>query len=433
MRVQVSALYLAWSLPLLATLAWLMPPWQNPDEPAHFERAVQIAHGGLVGTRVAGEAGGISDRAIITSWAPLVDLIGHPERRVSTMSLQAAESVGWGDPAWVSFPNSAQYPPFLYLPGVVGYGLGRVLSLTVVQTLLLARLLTATGAAIITAAALTLAQRTRPLLTALALLPMTVSLYAAVTQDALLIALALLVVALLDRAISKQRLASPGETTLIAASLALIGMARPPYVMLVPVLLLGTRRLWVLGVIIATAATWWAFVLTRVSVRFPPAEPARQAVFMQRHPGVFVKAIFATLGRYGSDVWCQFIGQPGWLDVVLPVPFIAGASAALGLAALASCLGPARRPWLAGVAVLLAAGSLAMSQYVTWSRPGAPLIDGLQGRYFLPPAAILSLALPAIPRVPWLRLAANAGLVLLAISSAAVTVHAVALRYYLGG
>jgi uncharacterized membrane protein len=154
---------------------------------------------------------------------------------------------------------------------------------------------------------------------------------------------------------------------------------------------------------------------------------------MQRHPGVFVKAIFATLGRYGSDVWCQFIGQPGWLDVVLPVPFIAGASAALGLAAFASCLGPARRPWLAGVAVSLAAGSLAIAQYVTWTRPGAPLIDGLQGRYLLPPAAILSLALPAIPRVPWLRLAANAGLVLLAISSAAVTVRAVALRYYLGG
>ena len=44
--------------------------------------------------------------------------------------------------------------------------------------------------------------------------------------------------------------------------------------------------------------------------------------------------------------------------------------------------------------------------YVTFSPPGAPTVDTLQGRLFLPLAALLPLALPQVPSfgtrmVPW--------------------------------
>jgi uncharacterized membrane protein len=69
-------------------------------------------------------------------------------------------------------------------------------------------------------------------------------------------------------------------------------------------------------------------------------------------------------------------------------------------------------------------------QYLTWTVPGAPVVDGLQGRYFLPPALMLVTLLPKTERVVSRRDMVRAAVVLFPVISVAATVYTLLLRYY---
>ncbi len=75
---------------------------------------------------------------------------------------------------------------------------------------------------------------------------------------------------------------------------------------------------------------------------------------------------------------------------------------------------------------------MALAQYLTWTVLGSPVIEGIQGRYLLPPALLLGLlvrpsAAPAEAQAGWL----TAPVLLLPAFSLAVSVHAIVWRYYL--
>ena len=71
-------------------------------------------------------------------------------------------------------------------------------------------------------------------------------------------------------------------------------------------------------------------------------------------------------------------------------------------------------------------------KHFTYTAPGAPVVLTFQGRYFLPFAAVLPLALPRLvwPGTKILPFSV-AGLVLLALIEPVVVIRAVAIRYYL--
>jgi uncharacterized membrane protein len=72
-------------------------------------------------------------------------------------------------------------------------------------------------------------------------------------------------------------------------------------------------------------------------------------------------------------------------------------------------------------------------QYLSWTRPGAEIIDGVQGRYFIPLAAALALAVPGYRRLgPLIRPAALGGLAMFGVITPLVVVQALVVRYYMG-
>ena len=129
----------------------------------------------------------------------------------------------------------------------------------------------------------------------------------------------------------------------------------------------------------------------------------------------------------------QLVGKLGWLDTRLPTFFILMAAGVLILTFLSATAGPARRPWLPAVAVLVGVLIMGVSFYFVQSPPGLPIVAGLQGRYFLPFAAASALAFPCLPAfgrriLPF----AAAALALLALSGPVVVVDTLVARYYLG-
>ena len=426
------ALYFAFTLPFLAVLALITPPWQNPDEPLHMARIVQIAHGELLASRAWGTAGGTSDRAIYDAYRPVQRAAMHPDQRLSRPDLAASNAVRWSSTlAYTSFPNTAQYPPIFYLPAAVTYWAGRAGGLSIDRTLLLIRLVNATLFAAFTTGALVLARGTRPLLLAILLLPTTLFIACAASQDSLLTAATVLAVALLDRITAAPRPATRTEALSVAALLIGIAAARPPYAgfLLLLLLLKPTRRTVLLATLSATLVLAWCLTIAlHVSVKLGGADMPRQLAFLAANPGQIPAILFRTLHHDAGALWQQFIGVLGWADTTLPLPYLRAQTAILVLAALASHTA-ARPRALAAWGICFAVTTIFILQYLTWTWPGQNEITGVLGRYFTAPAFVAALALPW-PVLRRLRAPAYAAIALVACTTPAIVIHAEFFRYY---
>jgi hypothetical protein len=439
-------LYLAWAMPFLVALAWLMPPFQNPDEADHYLRAVQIARGEVFAFRLArptGESppnsGGHSDPGIVAANTPFSHLAFKPQQRVHKADYDTARLINFGKDDVIGFGDTAIYPPFLYIPDILGIWFSELVSGKVITSLYLSRLANAVVALAISFLALVAARHTRSAIAALAMLPMTSALYVSASQDALIISLCLLVVGIVDRVGTEQRPASVGELVVIGIAAALVGMARPPYAVtaLLPLAIRQRSSLRELGTTLGISAcmlVWVAFSMRTVSVPMHGADAAVQFKHLLHSPWAILPLAWHTMTRSGVGYLREFIGVLGWLDTPLPRWFLLAASAALGAGLLGVCASPSGpRPWLPVLAVILGSAAIFGAQYLTWTRPLAPFVDGVQGRYFIPLAAVLALALPAAPNfirpaLPWLSMA---GILLLANLAPAVVLRTIVLRYYL--
>jgi uncharacterized membrane protein len=430
-----AAAYLAFVLPLLLTLAVVTPPWQNPDEPLHLARIVQIAHGGLLGSRAWGTAGGVSDAAIYDAYRPVAHASMHPDQHLSRQEIEASNAVSWSAKiAYTSFPNTVQYPPPFYLPAAAIYWAGRAGQFSVNRTLLLMRLVNALLFAAITASAVYLAGRTRPLLVAVLLLPTTLALACAAGQDSLLFASTALAVALMDRIVAAQRSAASAESLLIAALLTCIAAARPPYAGFLLALLLLDPRLRARNLALMAAASaivlaWCLDVALHVSVKLGGADMPRQIAFITADPGQILPIIARTLHNAAWKYWQQLIGVLGWTDTILPNSYILAQTVVLALAA-AACAGPSRGKAVTAAGIAFAILTIFLLQWLTWTWPGQPEITGVLGRYFVPVAMMLGLALPA-RKIRYLPQAAWAAIAAIACVTPAVVIHAELIRYYL--
>jgi uncharacterized membrane protein len=432
----IAGLVLAYLLPLLLTIAVVTPPWQNPDEPLHMARAVQVAHGGVLGYRAWTTAGGLSDPAIYDAYQPVRHVAMRPAERLSQADLAASAAVHFGrGTSYLSFPNTAQYPPFFYVADAIAYWIGRAARLSIDHTLLLARAANATLFSFAAAAAMAYARRTRWLLAAVLLMPATLALACSASQDAPMLAATSLSVALLDRVVDERRAATRTEGLVIAVLLAGVAMARPPYAGFIAILLLLDPRptstsLRIAGAAATCVLAWCLLVALHTTVPLSQADWHAQLGFLAANPGQIPSIIGATARAYLGDYWQQLIGVLGWTDTPLPRAYDVFATLVLILAAAASAAGSARMIWAPLAGCMFAAVAIFVLQYLTWTWPGQLVITGVLGRYFTPLAMVLALALPAWRWAARLRSSATLGLVALAAVTPAVMLHAILFRYY---
>ena len=298
---------------LLATalLAIEVPPFRNPDEPAHFLRATQVAAGGLLGTRfsaidVDGQphvfGGGAVDPAVGWALFPF-EPIGRQPGTLATTAMWAPK-IHWSRMrVMVVFSNTVINPPLFYLPAAIGVAVGRVSRMMVVQTLVLSRVLTGVAAVALGAAAIAGAGGAAVWLFAVLTLPMSLSLIASTAQDALLLAFAALVGAALVRA-----LRTPGEIGRrlfcgLVACLALVAVARPPCGALALLPLALTKLPWrprlAAAAVVAGCVLLWSGIVAATSLtnvgRAGGADPAAQLAALGADPLLLAEATWREL------------------------------------------------------------------------------------------------------------------------------------------
>ena len=405
----------------------LIPVGWNSDEPAHLQRAEQIASGGIladVGTDEDGRptAGGdvpneMLDMLLRTR--SLTGIVFDPTLKIDEVAPADRSVLGsatWDPVTFVDFRNTAIYSPVAYLPQMPAFWIGRAFGLSFFAIDILGRVLSLLAVA----AAGFFAIRWTPVgkwaLAAVALLPAVVSQSAAFGADAAVLAFALLTVALILRLAAAPRPPSVGQWVVLVVLAAGLGLAKAPYAavaLLTFAIPLRHRtpavpQRWgiaLLAVVLAVIPTlvWTALTSSANLSLNPAADFGAQVSFVLGNPVSFLGVLYRTfLTDQAPGLYTSMFGNPVWLSAPLPAAWILLATAGLTLAVVT---GDSREVRAGGrgmtvpvrVWSLLVAGGVALvaaaAVYAGYTTPRAGLVDGFQGRYLLP---ALFLALIAV-------------------------------------
>ncbi|MDR5831968.1 DUF2142 domain-containing protein [Caballeronia sp. LP006] len=408
-------LYLIYALMMGAFLLYTTPPLQTPDAIAHFFRAIQVADGHVFAEKFDGTAGGKIDVAAVKLAVLYNPMAFHPAvKETATLRAQSA-LLRWGEPrVKTPFPNTSMYPAFSYLPQVLAIGVGRAVGASVRDTYVLTCAFGLLFSVAITALAIGLARRTSLILFAVALLPTTLMIDSSVSQEVTVLPVCILIVAIIDRFITDQRPMTGRWMALLVAMYVITASARPPYAGLIllwfhPEVVVsrdqryGAGRRLTLAAISAmlsviSIVTFGHFGLVEFG---PPHSTKGQLLHVLQHPGFLLQVAFNTLSVQGPFYVHSFIGALGWLDTYFDGAFYLAVLLMLLLAIVASCLYayPKAQRTPAGDLVTVAAGSsstllIFASLYLAWSPVGGSVVEGVQGRYFLPLVGLIALIVP---------------------------------------
>jgi len=426
-----------------------VPPFAGFDEPYHWFRTLQISRGVLAAPRLGpNDWGGAIDRHGITFayWFAEHFAAGKPTDQKSAAAESDALAASPPEHATISFPSSASFAPTAYLPTSVAVAIARNLHATPLTQVAVGRVAQLLTFAALVWAVVMLLPRGRLAVLAIMTMPTPLHLATSFSADPVNTGILCLFIAWC------LRLRNDPKTLGTAGRAALLGLA----------FLLGTLKITYLPAVLflclipahafSRGRARAAFVVCGISLCLVTAvawsavypfipgpywhaggDPKMALDFIRTHPLDTLQGMFQTLydklGYFWRDCTVRFGGAPAPYNFSAPSPF---AWVELGGIGAVSLLSGGRRtdPRIAGLCGLVAGAilaSLLASFRIAYGPPDAGLVQGLQGRYFIPAVLLLALAtVYASPlSSPKLRMA---GLAMLLCNHVAVCATAVA-RY----
>jgi uncharacterized membrane protein len=396
--------YLSLALAFGGAFLVLTPPFQVCDEEAHFRHAFAVSEGHCLAVVRGSESGDEQPRSLKTLATLYAPLCLHPEQKTTAATIVGQMSIPLdpGDRVFSSYSSSAICSPLPYLPQALGVFLARCFSSSALICFNAGRLLNWLVATLLTFVAIRITPVGKAGFAALALLPMSLSLNASFSPDALTNAISFLFVAhVLACAAGRDERVSLESLAVAALLGAALGLSKQGYVLLplcyflIPVRKLGTVRAYLAGFTLVAgaflvAAVGWGFVVRHSLAPLDPrlgVDPAKQLRWIGSHPREFCQTLLRTAaftrviaeGCVGSLGYANLRLQ-GWLYVAELVVLVTAFAGDRELAARVTV----RQALLAAAVALLVGLSVVFAAYVAWNQVGAGIIDGLQGRYFIP-------------------------------------------------
>ncbi len=389
-------LYLAYAL--------ITPPFQTPDEHQHLFRAWQLAHSQLVGERRGKEAGGMVPVGLPAAAKAELGSVAQtairpvPKRPLGAMFSRSTPISAAQPKVFANFPGSVLYSPASYVPQIGAVWIGEPLGLTVENIVRLGRLLNAALTLGLLLLALTVLPVGRLFLLLVALTPMTASMAGSFGQDGIVIGSCAVLIALNVRARFEGRW-TRRSLFLLAAFAAIVGLTKIVYLPLVglawlplppparPLPWLGWPILVGIGGAALSALWLHATAGVVVPLAVDAAAPAAHLAFLKAHPFALPATLGSTFVHRSLPVFFSSFNF-GWMTVgpVFSAALLAIAAFIFAFRhgeAAATRLTWSWRCWAAFVGLVAAIG-IPIALYLVSMPLGAPIVEGLQGRYFLP-------------------------------------------------
>jgi len=420
----------------------LTPPFQSPDEGAHYSRAYELTDFQF------SKMGKTIPTSIYTLDSTLLRLHFNPEEKTSKEEILRLTKIKLTPEN--RRPSSGQDYIVPYLPQFIGFTIGRLFKANPLYLLYFGRILNLFLAIGLVFYAIKIAPFLKWIFFLLALMPKTVSLMASLSYDAFVISCSFLAISMfLYYAFKAEKLSWKDIGFLFFLTL-LLALCKPPYFLIgflfliIPVRKIGSlpKYLMILSVLVVSmllAQGMWSLVggliksanqikseqistlqkpsnegktgKTNVSAnnvkdtasaaaqnvpKRPEINPSRQFNQIRNNPMEFVSLLFKTnVFHMRENMMTNFVSAMGWLDTFLPDILVDLYLILIMIAALCIAEERIRIDWRRKTffLILFLSSVLAIetAMYVYSSYVGQERLYGVQGRYFIPIAPLLLL------------------------------------------
>lgn len=394
------------------TFLLITPPFQSPDEPSHFYRAYQISQGKLRVEKVGDKAGGI----LPASLEKTVDIVGtgslifQPNAKYDIHKTKHALSIKEkpSDKKFYDFRGTAYYSAVSYLPQSLGILLARLAQLPPILMMYSAKFMVLCVWIILLAFSIRFMPRKKWALVAVGLLPMALFQATSLSADVMAYGLLALAFSLILKFTNEKKYVNPKKITGLLLLLTALTLGKqimfifPFLVLLLPSNAFKNKKDQYLKksiLIILPLVFFFAWMISVHSVSITATAalhpvPNEQLRFIFYHPLGYLHAVLGTYFFASSDLIARsFIGDFGWLDTPLSEFF-----AALGYISLAFLFlvnYESQKVWLKvkdkyilGGLWILYFFAVNTALYVYYDPIKDRVVEGVQGRYFIPLALI---------------------------------------------
>lgn len=447
-NISVEKFFLLVSLVFGLIYVIILPPFQSVDEASHFYRSYEISSNKIVPQKVNSELGDYLPLSLISLVKDYDFLIKHIDKKVTPQYIFETSKIKLNPEktGYAQFANTAIYSPIAYITQLPGIYIAKFFNANALLFLYAGRLSNLVFFALIIFIAIKIIPVYKLPMALLALMPMTLSLGAALTADVVVIGFNFLWVALLIKIFYEKKInnAQIAILILIATILAL----SKDYVLFIPLIFLLPKSIFkdwskyltcILGTLVISTMAFllWQKVIDSVYVNLNgSANACAQIKFILSHPFAYLIILAKTFVVKAARIFITMIGVLGWQDtrldfltyMIYPI---------LIVFAMLSERKPADfefKTWqiyLIFIDIFISVIIIFTNMYIMWSAVAYPVILGLNGKYFTPLMLPLLLLFynktkPGIENQDQIKLIIYITLILILISSDLSILH----RFY---
>jgi len=429
----------------------ITPPFQPTDENAHFLRAFQVSEGVSIGVKVGNESGGYLPPELNRVSKAFSDLNMDLSKKISFSDFLNRVS-GWSeinsifleDKSFVSFSNTVLYSPVMYLPQQIPIRIGHALNLNPISVLYLMRLMLLFSLMVffgIIGKLFSISKKSQFLCFLLLTTPTCLHYLVSANADFLTIIFSFLCVGMCINHF--QWAEKPRYWVLFFVIVLLLSLCRMiyffPALLMLPLIFRSSANiqkklnLSVLLIVCALlpAFLWAVFTKSIYSpARFDvELNPNQNLIYAFTHPIQMGFIVIKSLIVHGKFYLNSFLGVMGWVDTSVPNFFKILGYIVLLFGALRSSSENNFKFLKIPAKILFALFSLFLflTLYLSWMPVGANIIDGVNGKYFIPISVLFVLMVPDLKKLEIKRENLLFGAWVMVQSSA---IFSLALRYW---
>lgn len=374
----------------------VMPLFKVPDESMHFLRAYEISEGYMLTSIEDNIAGRELPQNIIPD-----QLRNGPNIKwynVFAARNQEAEN----DNIFYAYPNTALYSPVSYLPQSLGIFIVKLFSNNVIAMAYGGRLLNWLFVLIITYFSIKLIPIGKNILLLIALLPMNIHQSISLSPDGFINVLSFAMVAFVLNVYFREEKMNTKNLIIMYTLIISIALCKIVYVPFCLLLFLLPnekfrskenyyKNILMSSICVLVTSIGWLTISSRYLIEFNQGvDGVGQVKFILSHPIHYTNILIKTILTYGESYFYTMIGsQLGWLNININHVILLLYTLLMGIVVLYEK--DKFKFELKLKDVLLIAGITVLtfllvmtSLYVQWTKVGNNVIEGIQGRYFIP-------------------------------------------------
>ena len=380
----------------------VLPPGQSPDEITHFRRAYGISQGLLVPDQVVNDMGAIGSE--IPSNTDFLERL--PDHGTYGMVVQETFS-GNDELSTQSYTSAALYNFICYIPQSIAAFIGNLFGFSVMGMAYLMEIFDFAVWVLLIYFAIKKIPKFKTIVLFIALLPITLQEATSISPDALTIGLCVFFVSyVLYLAYGKKTLLNKKDYAVLIICSLLIGFCKIVYLPLVLLLLVIPKerfkskkhKWWFIGILFAVVAVInviWLMVSSKYLIQYQEGVNSKEQLMgIIKNPFRYMVVMFRSVNVNGQVWLSNLLGMSlGAFKFNLPsVLFFVTFTVMILLFAQRNETLKLRKfdRWIFAFVFLIISVLILTSLYMQWTTYGADVIDGVQGRYFLPILLLLA-------------------------------------------